>query len=57
MPIDIPADPAPQGYVTNPYEKEQAWALDYLKREALSTDGWIDIGALLPPSAIVPSTA
>ena len=42
--IDIPADPAPNGYVPNPYEEELKQAYEYVKRETDSTDGWSRIG-------------
>lgn len=42
--IDIPADPAPNGYIPNPYDSNLADALAYLKRESDSTDGWTPIG-------------
>lgn len=44
MSFIFPDDPAPNGYVSNPYEKEQAAAYDYMKRECDSTDGWSSIG-------------
>ncbi|KAF8302559.1 Bet v1-like protein [Clavulina sp. PMI_390] len=41
--VIIPDDPAPHGYITNPYESELAAAHEYLKRECDSTDGWSPI--------------
>lgn len=42
--VDIPTDAAPNGYVSCPYDSEIAAALDYLKRECDSQEGWSNIG-------------
>lgn len=42
--IEIPADPAANGYVENPYTAEIAAAYEYVKRETDSEDGWTSIG-------------
>jgi hypothetical protein len=44
MSVSIPADPAPNGYVTFPYEKEAEEALKFFRSEATSTEGWQLIG-------------
>ena len=42
--IEIPVDPAPNGYIPNPYEKELTEAYQYVKQETDSTEGWSSIG-------------
>ncbi|QRV82590.1 hypothetical protein RhiJN_10605 [Ceratobasidium sp. AG-Ba] len=41
--VQLPSDPAPDGYVSNPYTSEIDAALAYLHAEKESTDGWQDI--------------
>lgn len=55
--VNIPSDPAPNGYLTNQHTKEVQAAYEYLKRECDSTDGWSDIGAtsiiiIIPPLVV-----
>jgi len=44
MSVSIPSDPAPNGYVAFPYEKEVQDALTFFRTEAVSTDGWQLLG-------------
>jgi hypothetical protein len=44
MGVDIPSDPAPNGYVPNPYQDEIDKALAYLRAEKEGGDGWENIG-------------
>ncbi|CCO35319.1 hypothetical protein BN14_09436 [Rhizoctonia solani AG-1 IB] len=43
MGVDIPSDPAPNGYVPNPYQDEIDKALAYLRAEKEGGDGWENI--------------
>ena len=42
--IEYVPDPAPNGYVECPYEDELKAALEYVRRETDSTEGWTNIG-------------
>lgn len=42
--VQLPSDPAPNGYVSNPYTSQIDTALAYLHSEKESTEGWQDIG-------------
>jgi len=44
MSIPIPADPAPKGYVPNPYESDISRALSLTRNATSSTDGWVSVG-------------
>jgi len=41
--VQVPSEPAPNGYVSNPYTSDIDAALAYLHAEKESTDGWQDI--------------
>lgn len=43
MGVDIPSDPAPNGYVSNPHQKSIDDALAYLRTEKEGGDGWENI--------------
>ncbi|CAE6376004.1 unnamed protein product [Rhizoctonia solani] len=43
MGVDIPSDPAPNGYVSNPYQDNIDKALAYLRAEKEGGDGWENI--------------
>ncbi|CAE6485856.1 unnamed protein product [Rhizoctonia solani] len=43
MGVDIPSDPAPNGYVSNPYQDSIDKALAYIRAEKEGTDGWENI--------------
>ncbi|KAG8748175.1 hypothetical protein FRC12_013920 [Ceratobasidium sp. 428] len=41
--VEVPSNPAPNGYVSNPYTSQVDAALAYLHAEKDSTEGWQDI--------------
>ncbi|CAE6529209.1 unnamed protein product [Rhizoctonia solani] len=43
MGVDIPSDPAPNGYVSNPYQANIDTALEYLRAQKEGGDGWENI--------------
>jgi len=44
MAVNIPDDPAPDGYQHNPYKSILDDALEYLRAESVSTEGWEPLG-------------
>lgn len=44
MSIPIPSDPAPNGYIPNPYDSEISRAFSLVRDATSSTDGWVSLG-------------